>query len=100
MGLFDWLIPKSKINYKKFEELGGYQAYFSRFGTNIFKSEIVRSCIRPLAEHSSKANVRCYDDPRLEKILNYSPNLYMNGKDFLYKVRTKLELGHKKVGVT
>lgn len=93
MGLFDWLKPKANYsNYKRFQELGSYQATFSRFGKNLFASEIVRSCIRPLAEHSSKANVKCVNDPRLERILNYSPNIYMSGKDFLSKVRIKLEL--------
>lgn len=93
MGLFDWLKPKTNYsNYKRFQELGSYQATFSRFGKNLFASEIVRSCIRPLAEHSSKANVKCVNDQRLERILNYSPNIYMSGKDFLSKVRIKLEL--------
>lgn len=74
-----------------YKEVGGYRANFSSFGGDIYKSEIVKSCIRPLAEHSSKANAKT-KDARLQRIIQYRPNLYMNGKDFLYKVRTMLEL--------
>jgi len=92
MGLFDWLFKAKNVDYKRFQELGKYNATFTRFGSNLYASDLVRSCIRPLAEHSSKANVVCVNDPRLERILNYSPNMYMTGKDFLYKVRVRLEL--------
>lgn len=72
-------------------ELGTYNAYFSSFGRNIYKNDIARSCIRALAEHTSKANARCTNQ-RIEKLLNDKPNMYMNGKDFLTKIRTKLEI--------
>lgn len=77
--------------YARWKELGNYNAIFSSFGTDIYKSAAVRDCIRPLAEHTSKANARC-TDKRIERILNVSPNMYMSGKDFLSKVRTKLEI--------
>lgn len=77
--------------YARWKELGSYNAIFSSFGTDIYKSAAVRDCIRPLAEHTSKANARC-TDKRIERILNVSPNMYMSGKDFLSKVRTKLEI--------
>lgn len=75
----------------RWRELGTYRSTFTNFGGDMFQSELVRSCIRPLAEHTSKANVRC-TDVRIEKLLSHSPNMYMNGKDFLAKVRIKLEL--------
>jgi len=68
-----------------------FNAQFTPFGDNLYKSDIVRSCIRPIAEHTSKANAKC-TDKSIERILNYHPNMYMSGKDFLSKVRTKLEL--------
>lgn len=82
---------KSIKTYERWKELGTYKSTFSSFGNDIYQSEIVRSCIRPLAEHTSKANVRC-TDKRIEKILSVNPNMYMNGKDFLAKVRTRLEI--------
>jgi HK97 family phage portal protein len=45
-----------------------------------------------LAEHTAKANARVINDKRLENLLNARPNMYMNGKDFLYKCRTLYEI--------
>lgn len=92
MGFFDWLKkPKILNKTSTWRELGTYNAFFLAFGTDIYKSGVVRSCIRPLAEHSSKANAVC-KDKSIEFALNYKPNLYMTGKDMLSKVRTWLEL--------
>ena len=83
------------------QEIGAHQSYFGTFGSDVYASEIVRSCIRSIAEHTSKANVKVVrrvngqtveGDKRLEKLIQYRPNMYMNGKDFLYKVRTRLEI--------
>lgn len=94
MGFFDFLKPKTKPArlVGKWQELGGYNAIFSPFGREMYRSPAVRSCIRPLAEHTSKARAVCVKNPQLERILNEKPNLYMNGKDFLSKIRTRLEL--------
>lgn len=84
-------------------EIGGYNSRFSSFGTDIYANDTVRSCIRTLAEHSSKANVkvirridgnRIDGDAKLQRLIQYRPNMYMNGKDFLYKVRTLLEINN------
>lgn len=76
----------------KWSELGTYKAMFSAFGSDIYASEIVRACIRPLAEFSSKATAKCPGNERIEKLLNNKPNMYMTGEDFLLKVRTRLEI--------
>lgn len=84
-------------------EIGGYTAHFSSFGTDIYANDTVRACIRTLAEHSSKANVkvvrrstgnRIDGDQKLQRMIQYRPNMYMNGKDFIYKVRTLLEINN------
>jgi len=93
MGFWD-IFKSEKMNSQRvsdWRELGAYRALFSAFGSDIYKSDVVRSCIRPLAEHTSKANARC-SDSRIERILNESPNMYMSGHDFLYKIRTRLEI--------
>nr|DAS46707.1 MAG TPA: portal protein [Caudoviricetes sp.] len=83
---------KKKISQlREFIEIGGYRAIFSRFGNNQWESELIRSCIRPIAYHTSKAEANS-SDKRLERILRDRPNLYMNGVAFLSKVRTMLEL--------
>lgn len=87
----------------EWKEIGNYTSRFHSFGTNIYTNDIVRACIRTLAEHSSKANVKVIrrtdgdiigGDQRLQKLIQYQPNIYMNGKDFLYKVRTLLEINN------
>lgn len=78
---------------QKWKELGTYRATFSVFSGDVYSSNIVRSCIRPLAEFSSKATAKC-NDKTLERILNNRPNLYMNGRDFIYKVRTLTEINN------
>ncbi|MBW8381946.1 MAG: phage portal protein, partial [Youngiibacter sp.] len=83
------------------KEIGSYQSIFGTFNGDLYSNDLVRSCIRTLAEHSSKANVRVIrrvngkqeeGNRLLERMIQYSPNMYMNGKDFLYKIRTRLEL--------
>lgn len=83
------------------KEVGAYSSIFSANNSDLYQNEIYRACIRALAEHSSKANVKCIKrvgddkisgDKMLERMIQYRPNVYMNGKDFLYKIRTRLEL--------
>lgn len=92
---------KRVIKTGNWKEIGTYQATFSGFGNNIYANEVVRSCIRTLSEHSSKASVRVIrrvegdklaGDKLLERMIMYRPNIYMNGKDFISKVRTRLEI--------
>lgn len=92
MGFLDIFRPLKSLRTIFFKELGAYSAQFTPFGDNMFMSDTVRACIRPLAQHSAKANAVCQNEPRIARILNYSPNMFMSGKDFLMKVRTILEL--------
>lgn len=91
MGFFSAFRTLKNKLLTRYSELGVYNSVFTAFGNDIYESDIVRSCIRPLAEHTSKANAVC-SDSRIQRLLNYRPNMYMNGKDFLSKVRTKLEI--------
>lgn len=91
MSIFDKLRRQVKRVFSRWKEYGEYRSTFSTFGAEIYRSELVRSCIRPLADFTSKAHVRC-TDARIEAILNNRPNQYMNGKEFLAKVRTLYEL--------
>ena len=92
---------KTFVKTGTWKEVGAYQATFSDFGTDLYANELVRSCIRAIAEHTSKANPRCIrrsgenkiaGDKQLERMIQYRPNMYMNGKDFLYKCRTRYEI--------
>ena len=81
-------IKRSLTNWREF---GSFTSIFFPFGRNMYKSDLVRSCIRALADHTSKANPVC-KDKKLEMLLKMRPNPFMNGKAFLYKVRTMYEL--------
>lgn len=92
---------KRVIKTGTWKEIGTYSATFTSFGSNIYVNDVVRSAVRSLAEHSSKANVKVIRrvkgkrepaNEQLERMIQFKPNMYMNGKDFLYKVRTILEL--------
>ena len=91
MSFLDIFRPLKKSSIKRWKELGTYKATFSVFGEDIYNSSLVRACVRPLAELSSKAEAKCLDRD-LQRILNERPNLYMSGKDFLQKVRLRLEI--------
>lgn len=91
MGFLDIFRPLKSMRESRWREIGAYTAQFIPFGADMYQSDLVRSCIRTLAEHTSKANAVCADQ-RIERLLDFRPNMYMNGKDFLYKVRTQLEL--------
>ena len=84
-------------------EIGNFNASFVPFGDNIYANDIVRSCVRTLAEHTSKAGVKCIRrtpdgkveaNKSLQRLIQYRPNMYMNGKAFLYKVRTLYEINN------
>jgi len=77
--------------YTQFNELGTFKSYFGAFGNNIYASDDVRTCVRTLSEHTSKANPRC-NNKKIERLLSIRPNQYMNGKDMLAKLRNFLEI--------
>ena len=93
MSILDIFKPLKKSTVQKWKELGTYQATFSVFGNDVYNSNVVRSCIRPLAEFSSKATAKS-NNKNYERLLNNRPNLYMNGRDFIYKVRTLTEINN------
>lgn len=91
MGFLDFFRPLKSIKQTRWRELGAYTATFSPFGTDIWQSDLVRSCIRATSEHTSKANA-VSNRKDIADILNIHPNMYMSGKDFLAKVRIWLEV--------
>ena len=91
LDLFKKEKPNQMQNYTQVRELGTFKSYFGVFGNNIYASDDVRSCVRALSEHTSKANPRC-TNPEIERLLSLNPNMYMNGKDMLAKLRNILEI--------
>lgn len=90
-NLFKSIKPEQTHVYSTFKELGTYRSYFGSFGNDIYASDDVRTCIRALSEHTSKANPRC-NVKYIQDMLSLRPNKFMNGKDFLAKLRNILEV--------
>lgn len=90
MGFLDFFKRHTVQRWQRWRELGSYNSSFSAFGSDVYRSEIVRSCIRPLADFTSKAEAKCSVDS-IEAVLNSRPNMYMSGREFLQKVRTGYE---------
>lgn len=92
MGFLDFFKTKPiTAKTSTWQELGKYTATFHAFGKDAYRSDIVRSCIRPLCDFTSKASAKCSHE-EIQRILNERPNLYMSGADFLQKVRLRYEL--------
>ena len=91
MGFLSFFRPLKSLKQARWRELGAYTAVFSPFGRDIWRSDLVRSCIRAISEHTSKANA-VSNKPEIAQLLNTKPNMYMNGKDFLTKIRNWLEV--------
>ena len=91
MGFLDIFRPLKSAKQTRWKEMGTYTASFTPFGTDMFRSDLVRSCIRPLVNHTSKASFTC-SKPEIAKILNTHPNMYQNTSAFLAKIRIWREL--------
>jgi len=91
LDLFKPIKKEQKQTYTTFKELNDFKSYFGSFGNDIYKSDDVRACIRALSEHTSKANPRS-TNKEIERLLSLKPNMYMNGKDMLAKLRNILEI--------
>lgn len=91
MGFFDLFKTKRQTKTETWQEFGSYRSQFPSFSGDIYSMSIVRSCVRPLAEMTSKASCKS-SDKQLERLLNNRPNMYMNGAEFLKKIRTMYEI--------
>lgn len=91
MGFLDFFKEKKTFNKSStWQELGTYRSIFNSVSADPYSSAIVRSCIRPLADFTSKSSAKSSDE-RIANILNNAPNMYMSGSAFLKKVRTRYE---------
>ncbi len=92
--MFDFIkkfTTKVKERMTSWREYGSFRATFTSFGANIYASEIVRSCVRTLAEYTSKADIAS-SNKSVEMTLKYAPNVFMNGSELLGKIRTIYEI--------
>lgn len=96
MGLLDKIFPKTAVNQATdgyFKTFTAYQPVFYSFSGGIYEAELCRAAIHTFAIHCSKLKpeVQGSAAKRLNNILQFKPNPYMDTTKFLYKVATILE---------
>ena len=97
MGLFDFLFKKRPIprgTEESFRLLSGQTARFSRWGGDIYESEIVRAAIHARATHIGKLKVETFGaaKPALQNKLAHGPNKIQTWSQFLYRLSTILDI--------
>lgn len=94
MGLLEKIFPKKTAEaevYQYFQTLGGYTPVYTSFDGGIYEMALTRACIHhTFATHVSKLRpeVRGPGASRLDRILAYQPNPWMNTKQYLYRLAT------------
>lgn len=96
MGAFDKLFGKVKEKKQLggyFQMLDGYTPIFSTYDGGVYEMELTRACIHTFANHCSKLkpNVTGPDREGIQGRLEWKPNEFMTGAQFLYKVATIYE---------
>ena len=98
MGIFDWLFknkPAPKGQYQgDYKLLTGYTPHFTRWGGDVYESEVVRAAIGIRATHISKLKVETQGSARraLQAKLKHAPNQFQTWSQFLYRLSTILDM--------
>lgn len=97
MGLFDFLFgsrPKAPAADGYYKSLTAYQPVFTSWGGKLYENELVRASIDALARHSAKLQPTIVGtaSPKLRARIRSAPNPFMTWYQFLYRLRTILEV--------
>ena len=93
MGLFEKLFPRKTSEaavYTYFKTLGGYTPVYTSFDGGVYEMALTRACIHTFANHVSKLRpvVSGPGSSRLNQVLTYQPNPWMDTKKYLYRLAT------------
>lgn len=87
---------KSSQDYNQLKMLDGYSPVFSRFGQNIYSSDVVQMCIDVIATECSKLkpkhiridgnDMQSTVNSSITKLFKFAPNELMTTRDFIEKV--------------
>ena len=100
MSLFDSIFkkaPKPKGEFQgAYRMLSAYEPNWTRWGGEIYNSEIVRASINAIATHISKLNVTVNGSakPALRNKLKHGPNEFETWSQHLYRLATILYAGN------
>lgn len=97
MGLFQKIFGRRPNRADKagiFQTLTAYSPSFTTFGGEIYESELIRAVINALATHTAKLDVSINGTakPKLQTQLKKAPNTWQTWYQFLYRLRTILEV--------
>ncbi|MFE6465405.1 phage portal protein [Bacillus subtilis] len=100
--MFNKLIGKSNrelTGHSYFSMMNGFTPTFTKFGDDVYESDVVRAAIHAIASNAAKLkpkHIRRIDNnvtpqnSNIERLLSVRPNPHMNAYDFLYKVIAQL----------
>lgn len=98
MGAFEKLFRRPKEKKKVmgyFKMLDGYSPIFTTYDGGLYEMELVRACIHTFANHCSKLSPKVTGADakakNIQAMLDWKPNIFMTGAQFLYKVATIYE---------
>jgi len=97
MGLLDIFLknrPKPRGDYTSFAMLNGDKPRFTKFGSDVYQSELVRAAIGARATHISKLKVEVMGAarPALQNKLKHGPNQFQTWAQFMYRLSTILDV--------
>ena len=101
MGLFSNIFRPKNKTITQIKNINESQGFFTSWSGNAYENDIYRSAIDSIARNCGKlkgshvinySNHREAGDCKINRILQYKPNPFMNSYDFLYKMVTHLYL--------
>ena len=98
MGLFDLIFKNRPAPVGKYEGayklLESYRPTFTRFGGDIYESELIRAAINARATHISKLKVEMMGTarPALQNKMKHGPNQIQTWSQFMYRLSTILDV--------
>lgn len=98
IGLLDYIFKnrKKQVLGEYFRMLNGYAPVFTTYSGGVYEMDLTRTAINSFATHCSKLKpeVEGAAAKRLEKVLQYKPNSFMDITKFIARVATILECEH------
>ena len=98
MGAFKKLFGKFKAKQLMggfFQMLDGYTPVFTTYDGGVYEMELTRACVHTFASHCSKLQPKVTGPEAkangIQAMLEWKPNIFMTGVQFLYKVATIYE---------
>ena len=99
MGIFETIFKKPKGDLKAegyFKMLNGYAPVFTNAPESLYEMELTRAAIHSFASFASKLKPEISGTARrrLERVLQFKPNPFMDTSKFIYRIATILSVNN------